>query len=438
MGGPVTTKFTLASLDNCRRELRIEVPPDQLAPRMEATFQELGRTVRVPGFRPGKVPRAILERRFRDHVRDEVMRQAIPEHLTEAVREAQVAPLGPPTVDEVTWNEGEPLRFRAVVEVRPAVTVKDYLGVALAREKVQVEDAEVDRALEVLREDAATYTPMEGWPALQEDLVVIDHEGTINGKPVKGGSAQNVNVILGAGRYLPGFEEALRGMSKGQVKEFDVDVPPDSPRKELAGRRVHFRVAVREVKKKRVPELNDDLAKELGEGDTLAALKEKVRERLAARKQRDQEAELKGRLMEKIGEANPVDLPEGLVQHETEHILEELAQALGPGLRRAQPGDLEALRRQAGEMARRRVRSSLLLEAIARQEGLTVGEEELEAEVKQMAAVLRQDQASLRKTLEEEEGRLEAIRGRLLERKAMDLVWNRAQLTETMNLVQLA
>jgi len=415
----------------------VEVPPDQLAPRMEATLQELGRSVRIPGFRPGKVPRALLERRFRDHVRDEVMRQAIPEHLAEAVREAQVAPLGPPAVDEVTWNEGEPLRFRAVVEVRPAVTVKDYLGVALAREKVQVEDAEVDRALEVLREDAATYTPMEGWPALQEDLVVIDHEGTINGKPIKGGSAQNVNVILGTGRYLPGFEEALRGMSKGEAKAFDVDVPADSPRKDLAGRRVHFRVSVREVKKKRVPELNDDLAKELGEGDTLAELKDKVRKRLEARKMRDQEADLKGKLMEKVAEANPVDLPPGLVQHETEHILEELARALGPGLRQGAREGLETLRRQAEEMGRRRVRGAILLEAIARQEGLTVGDEEVEAEVRQMASVLRQDAAALRKTLEAD-GRLESIRARLLERKALDLVWSRAQLTETLNLIQLA
>lgn len=404
---------------------------------MEATLQELGRSVRVPGFRPGKVPRALLERRFRDHVRDEVMRQAIPEHLAEAVREAQVAPLGPPAVDEVTWNEGEPLRFRAVVEVRPAVTVKDYLGVALAREKVQVGDAEVDRALEVLREDAATYTPMEGWPALQEDLVVIDHEGTINGKPIKGGSAQNVNVILGTGRYLPGFEEALRGMSKGEAKAFDVDVPADSPRKDLAGRRVHFRVSVREVKKKRVPELNDDLAKELGEGDTLAELKDKVRKRLEARKMRDQEADLKGKLMEKVAEANPVELPPGLVQHETEHILEELAQALGPALRQGAREGLETLRRQAEEMGRRRVRGGILLQAIARQEGLTVGDEEVEAEVKQMASVLRQDAAALRKTLEDD-GRLESIRGRLLERKALDLVWSRVQLTDTMNLVQLA
>lgn len=433
----MTTKFTLESLDSCRRALLVEVPPDQLAPRMEATLQELGRSVRIPGFRPGKVPRALLERRFRDHVRDEVMRQAIPEHLAEAVREAQVAPLGPPAVDEVTWNEGEPLRFRAVVEVRPTVTVKDYLGVALAREKVQVEDVEVDRALEALREDAATYTPMEGWPALQEDLVVIDHEGTINGKPVKGGSAQNVNVILGAGRYLPGFEEALRGMSKGEAKAFAVDVPADSSRKDLAGRRVHFRVAVREVKKKRVPELNDDLAKELGEGDTLAELKDKVRKRLEARKMRDQEADLKGKLMEKVAEANPVDLPPGLVQHETEHILEELAQALGPALRQGAREDLETLHRQAEEMGRRRVRGAILLEAIARQEGLTVGDEEVEAEVRQMASVLRQDAAALRKTLEAD-GRLESIRARLLERKALDLVWSRAQLTETLNLIQLA
>ncbi len=429
--------FTLETLDGCRRALRVEVPAEQLAPRLEASFRELGRTVRVPGFRPGKIPRAVLERRFRDHVREEVLRQVIPEHFAEAVREAQVAPVGPPTVDEVTWNEGEPLRFRAIVEVRPTVTVKDYLGVPLARAKVQVEEAEVDRALEVLREEAATYTPMEGWPALQDDLVVIDHEGTLHGKPFKGGSAQNVNVILGTGRYLPGFEEHLRGMAKGESKAFEVDIPAHYPRKDLAGRRVHFRVTVREVKKKRVPELNDDLAKELGEGDTLAALRAKVRERLAARKARDQEADLKAQLLDKIAEANPVDLPEGMVRHEAEHILQDLAQALGPGLRRAGEAELAALGRQAEEAARRRVRTSILLEAIARQEGLAVGDDELEAEVARMAAGLRQDAPALREALEAD-GRLDAIRGRLLERKAVDLVWGRAQLTETMNLVQLA
>lgn len=430
-------KVSLEALDGCRRALRVEVPADQLAPRVESTFRELGRTVRLPGFRPGKAPRALLERRFREQVRDEVLRQAIPEHYEAALREAQVAPLGPPTVDEVTWNEGEPLRFRAVVEVRPEVTVCDYVGVPLAAEKVRVDEAEVERALEVLREEAATYVPMEGWPALPGDLVVIDHEGTIQGKPFKGGSAQNVNVLLGAGRSLPGFEENLQGAHKGETREFAVDFPSDSPRKDLAGRRTHFRVRVREVKKKRVPELNDELARELGEGDSLAALREKVRERLAARKAREQEAELKARLMDKIAESNPVALPEGLVRHEASHILQELVQTLGAGMRRAREADLEALQRHAEEAARRRVRTTILLEAIARQEGLAVEEAEVETEVGQMAAALRQDPAAFRETLERD-GRLDALRGRLLDRKALELVWGRARLTETMNLVQPA
>ncbi len=433
----MTTHYTLESLDSCTRALRVEVPAEELAPRLDAAFQDLVRSVRVPGFRPGKVPRALVERRFGDHVRAEVMDRAIPEHTAEALQEAKLVPLGPPTVDEVTWNAGEPLRFRAVVEVRPPVTVKDYLGVALAREKIQVDEAEVDRALEVLREDAATYVPMEGWPALQDDMVVIDHEGTIGGKPLKGGSAQNVSVILGSGRSLPGFEEALRGAVKGDVKAFDVEVPAEHPRKDMAGRTVHFRVTVREVKKKRVPELNDDLAKELGEADTLAALRDKVGERLEARRRRDQEAELKGQLMDKIAAANPVELPPGLVRHETEHMLEDLARALGAGLRRAREEDLAALQRQAEEAARRRVRASLLLEAIAREEGLAVGDDEVDAEVAQMASAMRQEPAALRKALEAE-GRLDGIRGRLLERKALDFAWGKAQVTETMNLVKLA
>ena len=425
----MTTKYALETLDSCRRALRIEVPPEALAPKVEATFAEMGRNVRIPGFRPGRVPRSVLARRFRDDVRDRVMREIIPEQCAEAIKESNLDPVGPPTVDEVTWNEGQPLTFRAVVEVRPEVTVKDHLNVPLGREKVEVADAEVDRALELLREEAATYVPMEGWPALQDDLIVIDHDGTIRGKPFKGGSTQNVNVIVGTGRYLPGFEKALRGMQKGEAKEFDVDFPADYARKDLAGKRAHFRVTVREVKKKRLPDLNDDLAKELGEGDTLTHLKDVVRERLGARKRREQEADLKGALMDKIAEANPVDLPESLVRHETAHMLEDVARALGPNLRRTGPANLEALRRQAEETARRRVRNTILLAAIARQENLSVTDEEVDAEAQQMANALRQDAATLRKALEED-GRLDGIRASLRERKALDMVWSKAQLTE--------
>jgi trigger factor len=433
----MTTHYAIDTLDSCTRALRVEVPAEDLAPKLDAAFRDLMRTVQVPGFRPGKVPRALVERRFGEHVRAEVMERAIPEHTAEALREAKLDAVGPPVVDEVTWNAGEPLRFRAVVEVRPSLTVKDYLGVPLAQEKVQVEEAEVERALEVLREESATYVPMEGWPALRDDLVVIDHEASVGGKPLKGGSAQNVSVILGLGRSLPGFDEALRDVVKGDVKDFDVAVPADHPRKDMAGRTVHFHVTVREVKKKRVPELNDDLAKDLGEGETLAELRDKVRERLEARKRRDQEGDLKHQLLEKIAAANPVDLPPGLVRQETEHLLEDLGRAIGSGLRGAREEDLAGLRRQAEEGASRRVRNAILLEAIARQEGLAVGAEEEEAEVAQMAAALRQDAAALRKSLEAD-GRLEALRGRLLERKALDLVWGKAQKTETMNLVQLA
>jgi trigger factor len=429
-------KVTVEELSPSKRALRVELPPERVAATMEATLREMGRKLQIPGFRKGRVPPEIIQRRFQSDLQEEVLRELIPESYREALAQTNVHAVGEPKVEDVHFHAGEPLTYRAVVEVKPPVTVQDYQGIVLQREKVEVTDQEVDRALEFLREDAAEYVPMEGWPALRDDLIVLDHDGSLNGKPFKGGSGKNLTLVLGRGGYLPGFEEHVTGMQKGEGKHFSLTFPLDFPRKDLAGRTAEFRVTVKEVKKRRVPDLNDEFARTAGDVETLAALRDKLREQLRQRKIREQEAALKRTLLEKLATSHEVELPETLVEAETSAILQDMLGTIRATGGRVQglPESAEALAAKARDMGRRRVKESLLLEAVARQEGLTVSDAEIEQEIEAMATAFRQEPAAMRRAMEEP-GRRDGLTARLLERKALEFLYQQARITDAYNLI---
>ncbi len=430
-------KVTVEELSPSKRALHVELPPERVAARMEASLRELGRKLQIPGFRRGKVPPEIIQRRFQTDLQEEVLRELIPDSYREALAQADVHPVSQPKVEDVHFHEGEPLTYRAVVEVKPPVTVKDYQGIVLQREKVEVTDQEVDRALEYLKEDAAEYVPMEGWPALREDLIVLDHDGTIHGKPFKGGSGKNLTLALGRGGYLPGFEEQVAGLQKGESKRFALAFPEDFPRKDLAGRTAEFRVTVKEVKKRRVPELNDEFARTVGDVETLTALRDKLRQQLQQRKVREQEAELKHTLLEKLAATHEVELPEALVEAETASILQDMLGRIRATGGRVQglPESAEALGAKAREVARRRVKESLLLEAVARQESLTVGDAELDKEIDAVTTAFPAEGGATVRHALEEPGRRAGLTARLLERKALEFLYQQARITDAYNLI---
>jgi trigger factor len=433
-------KVTVEELSPSKRALQVELPPEQVAARMEATLKELSRKVHIPGFRKGKVPPNIIQRRFQSDLQEEVLRELIPDSYRQALTQVDFTPVSQPRVEDVHFHAGEPLRYRAIVEVKPPVTVKDYRGIPLERKAVAVTDQEVDRAIEFLREDAAEYVPMEGWPALREDLIVLDHEGTIHGKPFKGGSGKNLTLLLGRGGYLPGFEEQVVGLQKGDSKQFRLSFPADSPRKDLAGRTADFKVTIKEVKKRRVPELNDEFARTVGDAETVAALRDKLREQLKARKTREQEGELKRALMEKLASAYEMELPEALVEAEASALLQEMLGAVRASGGRVQGLDenAEVLSARALELARRRVKESILLEAAARQENLTVSDAEVEAEIENMVAAYPAGGGGAVRRAMEDAGRRAGLKARLLERKALDFLYQQARIIDAYNLIRPA
>jgi trigger factor len=261
----------------------------------------------------------------------------------------------------------------------------------------------------------------------------------VNGKPFKGGNGKNLTVALGHEGYLPGFAEQLTGMQKGETKQFSLQMPAEYPRKEVAGRSVDFRVTVKEVKKRRVPELNDDFAKSVGDVETLAALRDKLRQQLQQRKTREQDAALKRALVDKLVQQTAIEAPETMVEREASALLEELAmtfRATG-GRPEGLPDNPESLKTHAREAATRRVKEALLLEAVAKQEQMTVTDEEIAAEVNTLAGLYRQDPAAVRRALEDP-ARRAGLSGRLLERKALDFLFQHATITDAFHLIQPA
>jgi trigger factor len=307
--------------------------------------------------------------------------------------------------------------------------VKDYLQIEVLKKPVEVKDEEVEQALKVVQDRASQFVPMEGWPSLEGDLVYLDFAGMVNKKAVKDLSGENYPVILGSRALLPDLEMALLGMEKDQTKEIEVSLPADFIKKELAGKKVLFRLRVREIKKKRVPELNNDFPKEIGEEGTLEDLKEKLRKELLLEKEKERDSTLKEEILEKVLEVNLFEAPPSMVEEELEHMMENTRRSLSA--RRATLKDLDldekGLRERLREQATKRVKSSLILEAIALQEKVEPSDEEIQQELENLSASLQQDTATLRRYFQEKDG-LAQVKGILRERKTVDFLFERANI----------
>lgn len=427
-------KVSVEELSGSKRALTVEVSPDVVRPTVEGVYEKFGQRVALPGFRRGKVPREILERRFRDEIREEVIKEMIPTTYRQALEQSHLDPVSLPAVEEVSFEFGEPLRYRAVVEVKPPLKMKDYTGVTVSRTKVEVTDEEVEDHLKVLQEHAAEYVPLEGWPALAGDRVIVDAQGFLDGKPVKDLRVENFTLELGTRQFLPGVDERLAGVQKGEVRDVPVTFPPDDPRTDLRNREVVFRFTVKEIKKKRTPPLDDTFAKAVDKGETVRELREKVREELLKQKEQAEEQRLKWEVVEKIAAAQPFEIPEGLVRREMGRMLNELSYSVGAPPERLE-GDV-SFRLQLEESARKRVKNTLVLEAISKEEGIIAEPEEVEAEVQRLASALNQKPDDLRGHLSRE-GRMEALKANIAERKTLNFLFAQARILDDYNLITI-
>jgi trigger factor len=403
---------TLKSLDPTQVELEISITPEEYSAAQDAAFRQLVRNAKLPGFRPGKVPRKIFENAYGtatilERALDDLLNAKYPA----ALEEHGIEPLNRPAVEVIPAEEGAPPLLRAVVAVRPEFEPKDYTGVEIDDVSEVADEADVDRALEQIRRDAASLVPVDR-PAQLGDIVTIDYEGTVDGVAFEGGTAQGQETELLEGRFIPGFAAGIAGMKAGETKDVAATFPDPYTKAELAGKDAVFTINVHEVKEPELPELDDELAKRVSRTESLADLRAEVRRRLDDTVKRNARRQMSGELLEKILTGNDFPLPEVLVERELETLAGESRQYVArAGLSwddyLTQSGKTDsALREGFRSEAQRRVKTTLLVEAIAKKEGIVATQADVEGELSALAAQYQQPRERIVEALQSNVGAL--------------------------------
>ncbi len=424
-------KIEVETLSAVRRRLEIEVPAERVAAEMQRAYEQLRRRVRLPGFRPGRAPRPLLERQFGERVRRDVFSRLVHEALAEALREKRIETVGAPQIAVEQASAGGPLRFRATVEVMPEVQARDYIGLAVERPVRRITERDVEQALERLRQAAAQLRPVEGRNVVAPgDVVLLDYEIRRDGEVVDRGVARLYEV--GSGGLPEAIEQRLLGAAAGQRLRFSLPEAGVQPRMEGQSE-TQCELWVRSLFIKEVPDLDDELAKDHGECGNLAELRERVRRGLEAEAAREGDDRLRAAILERLAALHDFEVPEGLVAQEAEALVEAVRRdwqwdrlALSPAQREAA---LERLRERARAEAHTRVKAFLVLDAIAAQEGIKVEESEVSREVERELAAAGHEPRDVWQRLEQPALRA-AARRRLRRQRALELVARAATVIE--------
>jgi trigger factor len=387
------TSSTVTHLGPTVVALEFSVSEAELAAAEERAFRRLAKNVRLPGFRKGKVPRKIFEQTYGSNaVTNEAVDAVVPEVFAKAVREHDLEPVDRPKFEVVEEAGGRPTKLKATVEVRPAIVLGTYKGIAVSRPRSVVTDADVQQSLEALAKERATLVPVER-PARLGDIVTLDYEGLVEGNPFEGGRGEGEMVELGEGRFVPGFVAGIVGMLPGETKKIDVRFPDAYPSAELAGKPAIFTVTVREVKELELPPLDDEFAKTVSQHQSISELRDDVKRRLEAVAAGRSRRNVGNTIVGKLVAAHDFPLPESLVENELTHLLEDL--------RGAQEGkeDEDELRTAHRAEAESRVKAGLLIAAIAKTENIIATPADVSAELEALARRYGQPAARIRKAL---------------------------------------
>jgi trigger factor len=416
--------------ETCNKELVIEIPPDIVKQESEAVTAQYRRVARIPGFRPGRAPASLIRRHFQDDIRNEVVQTLLPKYFETAIKEQKMSVIGRPHFADLKFEDDTPLTATAKFEVLPDFELKEYKGLEVEQGTFDVSDEEVNQALEDLRQRAATFEPVEDRAARNDDYVTVNYRGVdkadAEAKPLE---ASDAMVHLAEEGSVPEFTENLRGAKPGDVREFEVNYPEDYASKPLAGKSLSYRVEVQAVKKKVVPELDDDFAKSVSEFKAMDELKNRVSENLAARKKYEAESEAKHGLLRQLVEAHGFPVPDTLVEGQVDGKLERfLSRLVSQGVDPRNVGlDWQKLREDAKPEAEKDVRGSLILEKVAEAEAIEVKEEEVDELIRELAQERKEAPAAL-KTRLTRDGELSTIERRLRNQKALDLIYQNAKI----------
>ena len=419
------TEFTDVSAT--QKTLTIEIPVDVVAAEINRVAKGYTKQARIPGFRPGKVPTTLVKQRFKEQILHDVAHGLIPRAVDEALQQRGIEPVDTPNIKDVALEEGQPLTFTAAIETVPPFDVGDLSTIEATRHATDVNDEAVEKTLQQLRQRGAKHEPVENRGVEDGDTVVLDIERKdAEGKPDR---HEDVSLELGSPANPPGFDAQLLGLRTGETKTFTTHFPEDYTVKEMANTDVEYTVTVKDIRRKVLPELDDEFAKDLGAFDSLSALRDRVRADLQQESEEHARQHLRTDVLKQLSDRVTFDLPPSLVEREMDRRIEEFASRLmQQKVDPRQAGiDWGQFRESQREPARASVASALALDEIARREGLTVSVEDIDKEIERFAVRAGRTPAALRAQLEKE-GSVARLAAGLRREKAVDLVLSRARI----------
>jgi trigger factor len=420
-------KTEFVDVNETRKNVRVEIPSDIVNAEIDRIARDYSRKARIPGFRPGKAPARVIKQRYKDQILHDVAHDLIPRAVDDALRERGVEPVDTPDVRDVTLEEGQPLTFTASFDTVPSFDPGDLSTISLRRSRVAIDEDAVNAAMERLRQRAGRFEPVDDRGLDHGDTAVLDLERQDAGGDRQ--SHRDVNIELGAKANPPGFDEQLLGLSVGTTKAFTVHYPPDYPIGELANTDVSYTVTVKGVKRRVLPELDDEFAKDLGEFDTLDALRARVRDDLDHEARLAADRDVRAELMKQLSARLPFEVPASLVDREIERRIEEFTRRLvDQHVDPRQAGiDWQAFRESQRDAAREAVGAALVLDEVTRREQLLVTDEEVDQEVGRYAERTGRTLAAVRAALEKEGG-LSRVYAGLRREKSIDFALARATI----------
>ena len=406
--------------------LTVEVDAETVSTSLDSAFKKVVKQINVPGFRKGKMPRPLFEKRFGvESLYQDAIDLMLPEAYTTAIEETGIEPVDRPEIDVEQMEKGKTFIFTAKVTLKPEVKLGNYKGLEVETFETSVTDEDVDNEIKSLQEKQAELVVKEDGKAENGDTVVMDFEGFVNDEAFEGGKAENYSLELGSGQFIPGFEEQLVGLATGESKDVEVSFPEEYHAAELAGKPAVFKVTIHEIKGKALPELDDEFAKDVDdEVETLDALKEKIKSRLEHDKKHEEEHYLQNTVVEKATANAEVEIPSVMIDNEVDRMLQEFEQRLqmqGMNLElyfQFSGQNEEALRGQMKEEAEQRVRGNLTLEAIVKAENIEVSDEEVNVELQKMADAYNMTVENIQAAL----GNLDGIKSDLQVKKAVQFL----------------
>jgi len=426
-------KASIEEITPVKKRLTVEVEAEEVNRKIDEAYKELKKKAKVDGFRPGKVPRNILERHFGDQVTQDVKRGLLSETLPRAFEETKIFPVVMPVIEDESLKAGEGYKYIALMEVRPQFELKDYMGLEVEKEIVSVSDETLNSQLEEIRRVNSRMKPLDEDRGIQnDDCAILEYEAFEGERPIEGMKGENFLVRVGNSQFHPEFEKGLLGLKSGESAEITVDFEQGHPNTKLAGKKVFFKVKVIDVKLMELPELNDDFAKSLGaDFNDLESLKNRIREDMNGREEKRVDRELKSKLLDKIAATVSFDLPESLVDSEMKYAVETVKQNLlrmGSNFEKAGLTE-DKVREDFRPASEKRVKNLLILGEIARLNDLTLSETELDEGFADLAKGIGQDPKVVRQYYEAK-GLLDGFQDRLLEEKTLNYLVKGAKIRE--------